>query len=344
MSLALRTHGGEHEARLQAERVSFANGNVEVTGGEIIGFGAPIHFQVRISPAELYVCAHSRGTQLGRIAHFTGSPNLAAGRLSFDVDGTLRPDSANGHLSIDLAEGKLGTWSGSDAHVEATLEGRSGSARITAKLPDAGSLEMSAQSIQLGPGSPLRAAAWRGAWGAANLTAHVDLGKLAARLPPGTLPVSAVSGSIDVQGHVARDSGKDMSPDIDVNAKTSGLLVDGPRTDRGSCAESTLRRACVSTDRTATPGSTPSWPTLTACSSGLPRAPRRSLTITSSRATPASPARRARCPSRHRSRCPRATSAICPRCSGPRAYGAIWPRRSRGPARSRAPRSTRTRH
>jgi translocation and assembly module TamB len=228
VSLALHAHGGEHEARLQAERVSFANGTVEVSGGEIIGFGAPIHAQVRISPAELYVCAHSRGTQLGRIAHFTGSPDLAAGRVSFDVDGTLRPDSAKGHLSIDLAEGKLGTWSGSDAHVEATLEGRSGSARVTAKLPDIGSFDLSAQSIQLRPGSPLRAAAWRGAWGAANLTAHVDLGKLAARLPAGTLPVSAVSGSVDVQGHVARDSSQDMSPDIDVTAKTSGLLVDGP--------------------------------------------------------------------------------------------------------------------
>ena len=228
VSLALHTPGGEHEARLQAERVSFANGTVEVSGGEIIGFGEPIKLQVRISPAELYLCAHSRGTQLGRIAHFTGNPNLAAGRVSFDVDGTLRPDSAKGYLSIDLAEGKFGTWSGSDAHVEATFEGRSGSARVTAQLPDTGSFDLAAQSIQLGPGSPLRAAAWRGAWGAANLTAHVDLGKLAARLPAGTLPVSAISGSVDVQGHVARDSGQDMSPDIDVTAKTSGLLVDGP--------------------------------------------------------------------------------------------------------------------
>ena len=228
VSLVLRPHGGEREARLQADRVSFVNGTVEVSGGEIFGFGAPIRLQVRMSPAEVYVCAHSRGTQLGRIAHFTGSPDLAAGRLSFDVDGTLRPNSATGHLSIDLAEGKLGAWSGSDAHVEATLEGRSGSARVTAKLPDTGEFDLSAQSIQLGPGSPLRAAAWRGAWGAANLTAHVDLGKLAARLPAGTLPVSAVSGSVDVQGHVARDSGQDMSPDIDVTAKTSGLLVDGP--------------------------------------------------------------------------------------------------------------------
>lgn len=228
VSLALRSHGGEHDARLQAERVSFANGAVAVSKGEIIGFGAPIHVEARIAPTEIYVCAHSRGTQLARVAHFAGSPDLAAGRMSFDVDGTLRADSAKGHLAVDLVEGKVGPWSGADAHVEATLEGRSGSARITATLPDTGSLDLSADSIQLGPGSPLRAAAWRGAWGTANVTAHVDAGKLAARLPAGTLPVSAISGAVDVQGHIARDSSQDMSPDIDVTAKTTGLLVDGP--------------------------------------------------------------------------------------------------------------------
>lgn len=228
VSLALHSHAGQREARLQAERVSFVNGTIEVSRGEIIGFGAPIQVQLRISPAELSVCAHSRGTQLGSIAHFAGQPDLAAGRVSFDVDGTLRPDSAKGHVAIDLAEGKLGSWSGGDVHVEADLQGRSGSAHVTAQLPDTGSLDVSAQSIQLGPGSPLGAAAWRSAWGSADVTAHIDAAKLAARLPPGTLPVSAVAGSIDVQGHVARDSSQDMSPDVDVTAKTSGLLVDGP--------------------------------------------------------------------------------------------------------------------
>lgn len=228
VSLALHSRGREHEVLLNAERLSIAEGTVEVSRGEIIGFGAPILVQFRLSPAELWVCAHSRGTQLGRVAHFAGSPDLAAGRVSFDVDGTLRPDSAKGTLAIDLAGGKLGEWSRGDVHAEATLDGRSGSAHVTAQLPDTGSLDVSADSIQLGPGSPLQAAAWRGAWGAANVTAHLDAGKLAARLPAGTLPVGALSGAVDVQGHVARDSGHDMSPDVDVTAQTSGLLVDGP--------------------------------------------------------------------------------------------------------------------
>jgi translocation and assembly module TamB len=222
--LVTMDRGGE-SVRAKASLVRIAGSASAVEGLELDGLGAPLHATVRIAPSAVDVRAESRGLDLVRLGRLAGLEGVG-GRLSLDVDAELRSSSAKGHVSLDLAQGSFAGWRDASAHVDATLDGRKASGKLEARVADIGSVEVTSSSVEVGE-DPLRAASWRGAWGAADVAAHVDLARLVAHLPPGTLPAARIAGSVDVKGRVGRDSASDDSPEVDVTAATHELAITG---------------------------------------------------------------------------------------------------------------------
>ncbi|MGH7296621.1 MAG: translocation/assembly module TamB domain-containing protein, partial [Polyangiaceae bacterium] len=218
-------HGGE-SAHATATLVRIAPGRTSVEGLDVRGLGAPLHADLRVAPDTLVVHARSRGLDLVRLGRVAGLAT-AGGRLALDVDAELHRRSAEGHVTVDLRQGSLGPWRDASAHLEATLAGRKAAGSLKAAVGDVGTLDVSSGSVQLGGGSALEAASWRGAWGGADVAAHVDLAKLAPLLPAGALPGTGLSGAIEIKGRVARDSPSDTTPDVDVTAETHALAFAG---------------------------------------------------------------------------------------------------------------------
>jgi translocation and assembly module TamB len=193
---------------------------------KVEGLGTPLEATVRSTPGVLALHARSSGIDLVRVSRLAGISGLG-GHVALDVDASLRRSGARGRLLLDLTQGRVGEWHDANAHVDATLDERTVSGHVTAGLGDVGSIDLRAASVQVGAGGPAVLSAWRTAWGEVDLSGHVDLAKLSARLPKGTLPGSKLAGSVDIQGRVERDDAADNTPDVDVKAHTTGLAVQG---------------------------------------------------------------------------------------------------------------------
>jgi translocation and assembly module TamB len=222
--VTLDRDGQRVEAR--ADLVSVGGGETRVDDLEVDGLGAPMHAALRQSPGALYLRAHSRRLDLGHICALLGIED-ARGRVALDVDALLRANGAQGRVQVDLHDVTLGQVSGLQAHLGATLEGRHVSGTATAEVADIGSIDVHTTSLEIGGSDSPSWDYWKRAWGAADATAHVDLAKLAARLPGRTLPLGARTGSIDLEAHVDRDSLSDATPGVDVVAHTKGLVLGG---------------------------------------------------------------------------------------------------------------------
>jgi translocation and assembly module TamB len=220
----------DRRVEARASLVTVGGGETRVDDAEIEGLGAPMRATLRQSPGALYVRAHSQHLDLGRIGGLLGESE-ASGRVAVDVDALLHANGAQGRIQIDLHDGKLGKISGVEAHAAATLDGRRIAGSVTASMADVGSVDVRSTSLAIGGSDAPSWSYWKRAWGAADVTARLDLAKLAARLPAGTLPFAPQSGSVDVTAHVERDSVNDATPGVDVLAHTTGLVVGGEGRD-----------------------------------------------------------------------------------------------------------------
>jgi translocation and assembly module TamB len=213
-------------AQARAELVAIGARETSVDDLQVYGLGHTLRATVRSRPGALLVQASSKGLDLARLGRLTGVTGLA-GALSLDVDASLRPGAATGRVRLDLSRGSFAGWSDAQAHVDATLDGRHAAGRVTASMGDIGALDVTSKSLELGAAGPLAVSGWRTAWGDVDVSAHVDLDKLSAKLPKDALPGKKLAGTVTLQGHVERDSASDSTPDVDLTASTQGLALVG---------------------------------------------------------------------------------------------------------------------
>ncbi|HEY3818707.1 MAG TPA: translocation/assembly module TamB domain-containing protein [Polyangiaceae bacterium] len=224
--LAITIQRNGESARAAASLVRVTARETSLDDLVVEGLGSPMRATVRLSPGTLTAKARSRGLDLARLGKLAGVPGLG-GRVSLDVDASVRSRAAEGHVTIDLTQGTFGSWKDATAHVEATLDGLHAAGHATGGIGGVGTFDVSSTSLQIGAAGPLEGSAWRTAWGEVDLAAHVDLAKLYAQLPKGALPFGNLAGTVDVKGRVERDSASDTTPEVDLTAATSGLAVVG---------------------------------------------------------------------------------------------------------------------
>lgn len=218
---------GEH-LELDAESLVKSGASRGIDDAEIRGLGAPLRVSAQSNPSGLAVVAQSEGIDLAKLARLVGTKAPVSGHAAVDVDATLRPEGGDGHLNLDVTDATFGALHGIEAHVAMNLSGRTVSGTVTASLAGVASIDLRTEALHLAGTGALGPSSWSSAWGSAEVSAHVDLAAVAARLPPGTLPVSRVAGMLDVHGRVGRDSPKDDSPAVDLSAQTTGLALTGP--------------------------------------------------------------------------------------------------------------------
>jgi len=216
--------GGEHVVA-SAPLVRLAKREIRADDAAVEGLGAALRATARKAPDSLYVRATSTGLDLGRVARFAHVGAITAGRLALDVDAEVRTNAARGRAKIDLSGVDFEGWNDGSAHLDATVDGRRVSGRLTAALGDVGTVDIRSSSLEVPGGAPLGWSSWKQAWGAVDATAHVDLAQLAAQLSD--LPLGDVGGAVDVQARLERDSITDNTPEIDVTASTTHFLASG---------------------------------------------------------------------------------------------------------------------
>ncbi len=220
-------HGSER-ARLDAKRITLTAREQRIDEAEIRGFGAPLHVTAQATPGTVTLRTHSHAIDLARVARFAGLTLPMKGRVSLDVDATLHRTEGEGHVAFDVTDATLGPVGDSEAHVDLTLAGRRLSGMVSARVGDVGTLSVQSKSLEIGGTSPLGTSSLRALWGAIDVQGQLDLATLVKEFAPGVLPVSRIGGTIVVDGHLARDSAADASPEITLDVATKGLVATGP--------------------------------------------------------------------------------------------------------------------
>jgi translocation and assembly module TamB len=227
---------GGTELRVDMDRVRAGAGRVDIEGARVAGVGEPTRATLHLRPGSLRAQADSKGLDLKALGYVLGlGRTLRDGRVAFAVDVSARPDGADGSATVDVANGCFLDVDGLTGHLDARMAGREVTGALDAAATGLGSLRASGERVHVGGAGPLDLRAWRRVWGDIQMNADVDLGRVAALLPPNTLPVADAAGRVLLHGRVARRSESDLVPDMTLSIRTSGLRL-GARgaPDRGS--------------------------------------------------------------------------------------------------------------
>ncbi|HEY6458697.1 MAG TPA: translocation/assembly module TamB domain-containing protein [Polyangiaceae bacterium] len=215
------------KALVTARSVVLEGGDLQVEGARIEGLGAPFEATLRRTPSTLRVRAKTAGLDLARVARLANvQKQLQAGTVEVDADLSLQRTNGRGHAMLDVTHATAGEARDLSAHVDVSLDGRKLDGTVHANLPGTATLDLAASQCTLAGGAPLlSSAAWKKAFGTADVALHADLAKLASLLPPADMPVSEARGVVDLKAHVARDGIDDVTPDVKVDVDTDGLVI-----------------------------------------------------------------------------------------------------------------------
>jgi translocation and assembly module TamB len=203
---------------------------LDAKGIVVTGAGAPLRASFQAAPGAISVTASSQGLDLAKLAYLAGQEKKAGGNLALDVDLDARQGHAKGKVALDLTKGEWSSLHGAEAHIGMGLDGRHLTGKVHADLGAVGSLDVSDMDVQVGGAGPLDRAAWKNAWGKMTLAANVDMARLAALAPPGSLHMADVAGRITLTGRLERESLSDTTPEIRVSLATVGLAATGEST------------------------------------------------------------------------------------------------------------------
>ena len=215
---------GSRALHASATRVKVDATGVAVTGASITGIGEPVHASVDTRRGSLVLQGTSKGVDLGALGYLLGfEDKLRSGRLAFAVDLAARRDGADGSATVDLDHGSFAGLDDVSGHIETRMQGRKVTGTVKTSVGDVGTLDVSRMKLDVGGKGPLEADSWRRTWGVLQIDGQLDLAKAAALLPPNTLPVSKLAGRLTLQGALRRDDESDVTPDVALTLKTSGL-------------------------------------------------------------------------------------------------------------------------
>lgn len=216
-----------------------AGKTLSVTGIEIDAADSAVRASVQRGPGTLRIQAHATGIDMAHAARLAGpalagpSPTIG-GTVDLDTDVTVTPGGAKGFLTIDaraISFERAGAPTLRDVTftTRATIDGRAAKVDARAELPGAATVTVTSDKVELG-GSPLDGASFARATGGVAIEGSVDLARLAALLPPGTLPLAELAGTATFSATAMRDQ-HDHRPDLSVGVHTTDLVVETATVD-----------------------------------------------------------------------------------------------------------------
>jgi translocation and assembly module TamB len=216
--------GGEH-VKAKVDSVRTAGGVVDVRGAVVEGLGEPVFASAKIGPGASRITAKGERVDIAKIARLVGAEsNVSEGTVRLDVDVTTRGDRSTGHAKVDVDGAVLAGMKGkADLHVDSQLDGHRVDLRLTAGASDIGKLSVTADDVELA-GAVTDPRAWERATGHVHLETDIALANLDHALPPDTIPVNRLEGTLSVRGDVQlpREGG---TPDLTVHVATRGFAI-----------------------------------------------------------------------------------------------------------------------
>jgi translocation and assembly module TamB len=230
-NLALGLKRGAKALTASIASLRVGNGSIAASGIAVAGAGEPLQGSFNTAPGFLVVKATSAGLDLNTLAYLAGQERKSlGGRIALDVDIEARRDHAKGKVTVDVTKGEWSTVHRGEAHVDLDLDGRHLTGQLHTALGDVGLLDLRDMDVHIGGEGPLDATSWRDAWGKVAVSADVDLARLAAVAPEGSLHLADLAGHLTLEGHIARDSLADVTPEIQLFFRTEGLTASGEAT------------------------------------------------------------------------------------------------------------------
>jgi translocation and assembly module TamB len=212
--------------RIEAEQVRITGDGVSGQTVAILGLGGPVQGSFRIAPDAVEVEARSEHVDMALVARLLGIPEWCKqGRLSFNVDATIRPGSAEGRALVDIIEGSMGNVNGVAAHADLALHDRHLGGHIHADLGDIGTVDLVGENLRLATEGATSLRSWQRILGAVELNAGLDLTRLQGALPKDTLPFGAMQGRLEVAGKFKRISTSGDTPQLALSIRTSQLEI-----------------------------------------------------------------------------------------------------------------------
>jgi translocation and assembly module TamB len=168
----------------------------------------------------------SNGLDLHRLGYVLGmEKTLRKGNVGYVMNVSLGRDGLQGTAVLDMKDACFGKIDGLTGHLDTRMDGRDVQAALNFGAEGVGTLHADPIRLELGKKGALDGASWESATGEVKLDGDIDLGKLAAILPPNTLPVSKIAGHVTIRGDITRAAGSDDVPDLKLDVKTSGLDI-----------------------------------------------------------------------------------------------------------------------
>ena len=213
-------------AVLQIESARVAGDDVRIEGVTLEGIGAPVHAELGKTKRELAVRAKSDGFDLAKLGRLLRSRELQGGQITLDADLKLRGNRAEGHLQVDLAEGAFARIKNAKANIDARIDGRRIDASVRADLGDTGYLNIDDCHLELDGAKPLTAKSLQRIRGRLAIDSTLNMTRIRALAPRGTVPFTEMEGTVSLHGDVVRNSGDEI-PEVHLSAMTRGLLLSG---------------------------------------------------------------------------------------------------------------------
>ncbi|HMI85803.1 MAG TPA: translocation/assembly module TamB domain-containing protein [Polyangiaceae bacterium] len=213
-------------AVLRVARVRSSGGQMRVEGVSLEGLGEPLQGEVIQTPRGLAVRATSQGLDLGKVGRLLQQKDLSGGKVGLDIDLALQPATATGHVRINLEGGNFARVKNGTAQMDAKFSGRKAEATIHAQLGEIGQIDVDDCHVEFEGNAPLGMASLEKARGRLAMDSQINLTRIKAILPRGSVPFTDIQGALHIKGSIARNSIEE-APELQFSAATRGLVLSG---------------------------------------------------------------------------------------------------------------------
>jgi translocation and assembly module TamB len=216
-----------HRVSASARVVHIDKSALRVHEARILGLGAPILVDLTRDRRGIRGRVDAPRIDLPVAACLAGETEVSHGTLGIRGEGVLDRGvlKAKAHAELQGLITRSGSVDGARALVDAAVDGPELSLALNAVIGTVGTIDLRTEAVTLG-GRIDDIDGWRRADGGVRLSAEMDMARVLALVPAGTLPLVDLNGTLSIRGRFGRDFAE-AAPEVQIHAHTRDLVAAG---------------------------------------------------------------------------------------------------------------------